>query len=189
MQPTSSGRTTPTPSPSAARCARLGQGAVWGRGCLGEASRCAFSNAYAARTTARQVDRAYIGAPPLVKVRDGGRSGGGGVLLVHKQGFSDAVVWNPAEVRRCDKKRWFGGRCVVSLCCRWAQHCWQRGRPPPPALRSRSRRWCLGCHACCAGQGGGDGRPGCRELAGLHLCGGGAGAQVRQHSTAIAWQS
>lgn len=44
----------------------------------------------------RQVDRAYIGAPDTLKVSDSGR---GSVIMVHKRGFRDAVVWNPAQAK------------------------------------------------------------------------------------------
>ncbi|KAL4424057.1 hypothetical protein ABPG75_001358 [Micractinium tetrahymenae] len=43
-----------------------------------------------------EVDRAYLGAPDTLKVTDSGRDA---VLMVHKRGFRDAVVWNPAEAK------------------------------------------------------------------------------------------
>ncbi|KAL4419670.1 hypothetical protein ABPG77_000567 [Micractinium sp. CCAP 211/92] len=54
------------------------------------------TDAAEAVTFSGEVDRAYIAAPDTLKVADSGR---GAVLMVHKRGFSDAVVWNPAQAK------------------------------------------------------------------------------------------
>ena len=61
-----------------------------------------------------QVDRAYIGAPSPLKLQDSGR---GSVLMIHKHGFADAVVWNPAESKAAGMgdlgaDNWRGFVCV-----------------------------------------------------------------------------
>jgi glucose-6-phosphate 1-epimerase len=38
------------------------------------------------------LDRVYLGAPDLIRIRDGA---GGRMLVIEKEGFADAVVWNP----------------------------------------------------------------------------------------------
>ncbi|EFJ47159.1 hypothetical protein VOLCADRAFT_92319 [Volvox carteri f. nagariensis] len=48
---------------------------------------------------AGEVDRAYIKAPDVIKIHDSGAPGGGRTYEVHKQGFPDAVLWNPGAER------------------------------------------------------------------------------------------
>jgi glucose-6-phosphate 1-epimerase len=43
-------------------------------------------------TVAGPLDRVYRGAPDELRIRDGA---GGRVLVIEKEGFADAVVWNP----------------------------------------------------------------------------------------------
>lgn len=67
-----------------------------------------------------QVDRAYIGAPAVLKIADAGPRS---VLLIHKHGFADAVVWNPAEASRAAAgRRWW-----LALQA-WPQTCSDRQR-------------------------------------------------------------
>lgn len=59
-----------------------------------------------------EVDRAYIGAPDTLKLTDSGRSA---VLMVHKRGFQDAVVWSPGQDKAAgmsDLGDWRGFVCV-----------------------------------------------------------------------------
>lgn len=61
-----------------------------------------------------EVDRTYIGAPAAIKLHDSGRNS---VLLLHKRGFADAVVWNPAEAKAASMgdlgaEHWRGFVCV-----------------------------------------------------------------------------
>ena len=68
----------------------------------------------ATHSAAAQVDRAYIGAPSPLKLQDSGR---GSVLMIHKHGFADAVVWNPAESKAAGMgdlgaDNWRGFVCV-----------------------------------------------------------------------------
>lgn len=60
-----------------------------------------------------EVDRAYIGAPDTLKIADRGR---GAVLMVHKRGFADAVVWNPGEAKAAGMadlgEHWRGFVCL-----------------------------------------------------------------------------
>ncbi|KAL4856516.1 putative glucose-6-phosphate 1-epimerase [Chlorella vulgaris] len=61
-----------------------------------------------------EVDRAYIGAPSPLKLVDSGR---GAVVMVHKEGFQDAVVWNPWEAKAAGMadlgpEHWRGFVCV-----------------------------------------------------------------------------
>jgi glucose-6-phosphate 1-epimerase len=41
---------------------------------------------------AGEVNRVYVAAPPVIRIHDGGS---GRTVVLHKQGFADAVVWNP----------------------------------------------------------------------------------------------
>jgi len=63
--------------------------------------------------TSPQVDRVYIGAPATLKIRD---TGADSVLMIHKHGFSDAVVWNPAQDKAAGMAdlgdNWRGFVCV-----------------------------------------------------------------------------
>lgn len=78
------------------------------------------------------MDRTYIGAPAAIKLHDSGRNS---VLLLHKRGFADAVVWNPAEVSAFLEK-------AVHAQCHWpCATCSavprQRASPQPPRLALR----------------------------------------------------
>ncbi len=127
-----------------------------------------------------QVDRTYIAAPAAIKLRDSGRNS---VLLLHKRGFADAVVWNPAEASA------LGASCggalhelcstvPLAICIRMSAGMHAGGQlvhrlahqsttdAPTPLVS--------------AGQGSQHGRPGCGALARLCVRGGGAGAQRRR---------